>query len=62
MFLCQNKKELVYMAMLISSKSAINKMDASNVARSLAPGLMRSETGTDMIAMVFQEKKKQSSL
>ena len=35
-------KELVYMCTLIASKSAINKMDAANLARSLAPGLMRS--------------------
>ena len=36
-------KELVYMCTLIASKSEVNKMDPSNIARSLAPGLMRPE-------------------
>ncbi len=45
------------MAMLIASKSAVNKMDAANIARSLAPGLMRSQENTsDMMAVVSQKK------
>ncbi len=45
-------KELVYMCTLIASKSSVNKMDASNLARSLAPGLMRSENSTGSVDMV----------
>lgn len=45
------------MGMLVASKSAVNKMDAANVARSLAPGLMRSETNADNMMAVVKEKK-----
>jgi hypothetical protein len=38
-------QELVYMCTLLASKSSVNKMDAANLARSLAPGLMRNDTG-----------------
>jgi hypothetical protein len=33
------------MCTLLASKSSVNKMDAANLARSLAPGLMRNDTG-----------------
>jgi hypothetical protein len=47
------QQEIVYMATLIAAKSAVNKMDAANIARSLAPGLMRSDVNTgDMMAVV----------
>lgn len=49
-------KALVHMCTLMAAKSHINKMDAANLARSMAPGLMHSEV-QDVNTILAQSHK-----